>query len=198
MAKTIITLPFQAAFPKLDEAANFKGQGPLKYSVLGLIPKNATGKKFKAEIEDFIQKSIQATDWKVKIKEAAIKATLKNKESDFLIFKDGDKKNIEDYPFFENHYIINIKRNQTFGPVPCYMQDKSVIPESLLRAEIYGGCWIRASIGCYCYELPKPGASLNLIELQKVKEGEPFRKSAFDEIEVEETEMAKELVKTLA
>ena len=185
MAKTLITKPFRCAFPSLTEPKNFQGQGALKYSIIGLIPKSDKG--FKKQIEDFIVEAVEKTNWTAAQKKAVISTATKN-DGDFLIIKNGELKDLDKYPFFNGHFFINLKRGEKGGPVPCYYPDKTPVPASLVSSEIYSGCWVRANISAWCYEKPKMGVTLQLIEIQKVKDDESFRQTSFDAIEAEETE----------
>jgi len=185
--KNFITKPVRIAFPNLTEPRNYQGQGKLMYSVNALVPKSDKG--FKKLLEDYVQNEIASMDWKKTNKEIAIRQTLKNPDSDFLIFKDGDLKDLDKYPFFANHWVLNLKaygenkEGVILPPRPVYNQKNELIPPALVNTEIYGGCWVRFSLSCFCFEKPKQGATLRIHQIQKYKDDDTFVQSAFDAVE---------------
>ena len=72
-------------------------------------------------------------------------------------------------PEYHGHYFITIKIKRRPGVVDSQMQP--IINDS----DPYGGCYIRARVLPYAYEIDNSkGVTLYLQNIQKVKDGEPF------------------------
>lgn len=184
--KSYMTDFYACAFPKLSTPQSFQNAGPAKYSVQILIPKSK--KEVIKEITDWVLSQIASSALPKGKQDEAVKRALKNRDDDFFLFKDGDLKDIDKYPFYKGYYFINVKRPEKWGIPGCVYPDGSPIPEGLIDSEIYGGAIIRARIGCYAFEQPKPGATLQLLEIQKVKDGESHKPaSEFDAVMVEDS-----------
>ena len=128
-----------------------------KYNICVLIPKSDT-----ATI-DKIKKAIEAAKeaGKVKLadKNGRIPANLK------LPLRDGDEERPDD-PAFEDHYFINANS----------MRQPSIVDRSLnpimSRDEFYSGCYGRASISFYAFNVSSKGIAAGLNNLQKLEDGE--------------------------
>jgi hypothetical protein len=49
------------------------------------------------------------------------------------------------------------------------------VQEIIDRDQVYAGCYVRASVNCYCYDqLGNRGVAFGLLNLQKVRDGEAF------------------------
>lgn len=129
----------------------------LKYNICILIPKSDT-----ATI-DKIKKAIEAAKeaGKVKLadKSGRIPANLK------LPLRDGDEERSDD-PAFEDHYFINA--NSVRQPS---IVDRSLNP-IMSRDEFYSGCYGRASINFYAFNVSSKGIAAGLNNLQKLEDGE--------------------------
>lgn len=98
-------------------------------------------------------------------------------------FRDGEEKDLEKYPVFEGMTFCLAQTQYQPGLVDENLQP--IIDES----EFYAGCYARASVTAFAWEFQgKKGVSLNLINLQKMKDGEKLggRVAAEDEFEVAE------------
>lgn len=139
-----------------EPTAMNEGDTP-KYNICVLIPKSDT-----ATI-DKIKKAIEAAKeaGKVKLadKNGRIPANLK------LPLRDGDEERPDD-PAFEGHYFINANS----------MRQPSIVDRSLnpimSRDEFYSGCYGRASIGFYAFNVSSKGIAAGLNNLQKLEDGE--------------------------
>lgn len=127
-----------------------------KYSVCILIPKTDT------ETLSKIQRAIEVAkvEGKVKLadKNGKIPATIK------LPLRDGDEERSDD-PTFEGCYFINASSMRQPGVV-----DANVQP-ILDREEFYSGCYGRASINFYAYNVQSKGIAAGLNNLQKLEDG---------------------------
>lgn len=130
-----------------------------KYNICVLISKddNAT--------LDKINKAIAAA------KEAG-KAKLANKNGQLpadaalkLPLRDGDVERADD-PAFENCYFINANSNRKPSIVD---RDLNPIME---KEEFYSGCYGRASINFYAFNVSSKGIAAGLNNLQKLEDGE--------------------------
>jgi hypothetical protein len=178
---------FAIAFPKLTKAGSFEDKGTKKYSLQLLVPKsNKTAIK---EITDFATAAIDADTKKTaKEKADAKKRSLKNKDDDYFLFKDGDNKDTEKYPFFAGHYVVNVKRTESWGKPQVVYPDTTPIPDGMIDNEIYGGVVVKVKLQAYFFTAgAKSGVSLQLAAVQKVRDGESHKPEAgFDEIESED------------
>ena len=139
-----------------EPTAMNEGDTP-KYNICVLIPKSDT-----ATI-DKIKKAVEAAKevGKAKLadKNGRIPANLK------LPLRDGDEERPDD-PAFEDHYFINANS----------MRQPSIVDRSLnpimSRDEFYSGCYGRASINFYAFNVQSKGIAAGLNNLQKLEDGE--------------------------
>lgn len=95
-------------------------------------------------------------------------------------FRDGDKDR-EGKDGYEGCQFIGARATEKPGVVIGPNRDECLDP-----SEVYGGCWVRASVTAFAYEWQGThGVSFALNNIWKVKDGEPFgtRISAQDEFE---------------
>lgn len=166
----VVTGTCRISFPELFEAKPARDEdgqviegSPKKFSVLLLIPKTDT-------------KTIAA------IKAAQQAALEQGKHSKFggKIPKDWKntlhdcdaKDDLDQYPEREGHYRITVSANENYRPG---VVDQALNP-ILDPAEVYSGCYMRASLRAFPYKIPSsgPGISFGLSNIQKVKDGEPL------------------------
>lgn len=130
-----------------------------KYSICILIPKNDT------KTVESIRQAIEAAklDGKSKLadKTGKIPATIKTP------LRDGDEERGDD-PAFENCYFINA--NTTRKPA---IVDRELNP-IMQREDFYSGCYGRASINFYAFNVQSKGIAVGLNNLQKLEDGEPL------------------------
>lgn len=139
-----------------EPTAMNEGDTP-KYNICILIPKSDT-----ATI-DKIKKAIEAAKevGKAKLadKNGRISSNIK------LPLRDGDEERQDD-PTFENHFFINANSLRQPSVV-----DRSLNP-IMSRDEFYSGCYGRASINFYTYNVSSKGIAAGLNNLQKLEDGE--------------------------
>lgn len=128
-----------------------------KYNVCVLIPKSDTATIDK--IKKAIEAAKEAGKAKLADKNGRIPANLK------LPLRDGDEERPDD-PAFEGHYFINANS----------MRQPSIVDRSLnpimSRDEFYSGCYGRASINFYAFNISSKGIAAGLNNLQKLEDGE--------------------------
>ena len=84
-----------------------------------------------------------------------------------LPLRDGDEER-EDDPAYEGMYFINASTTRKPSIV-----DKDLNP-IMSQDEFYSGCYGRASINFYAYNVNSKGIAAGLNNLQKLKDGEPL------------------------
>lgn len=135
-----------------------EGQEP-KYSVCLLIPKKdkKTLDKIRRAIE--AEKKAGAEEkWKGKVP-ANLKTPL----------RDGDEERADEYPEYAGMYFLNA--NSTKKPI---LLDETK-DEILDQTELYSGCWGRANVNFYYFEVNgNRGIAVGLNALQKKKDDEPL------------------------
>ena len=128
-----------------------------KYNICVLIPKSDTATIDK--IKKAIEAAKEAGKAKLADKNGRIPANLK------LPLRDGDEERPDD-PAFESHYFINANS----------MRQPSIVDRSLnpimSRDEFYSGCYGRASINFYAFNVSSKGIAAGLNNLQKLEDGE--------------------------
>lgn len=139
-----------------EPTAMNEGDTP-KYNICVLIPKSDTATIDK--IKKAIEAAKEAGKAKLTDKNGRIPANLK------LPLRDGDEERPDD-PAFEDHYFINTNS----------MRQPSIVDRSLnpimSRDEFYSGCYGRASINFYAFNVQSKGIAAGLNNLQKLEDGE--------------------------
>lgn len=162
----VVTGVVRLSYANVWEPASINGGTP-KYSVSLIIPKSD-------------QKTIDAINAAVDaaIKDGAAKfgGKIPNKAALKLPLRDGDIEREDEA--YKDSYFVNA--NSTTAP---QIVDRSVQP-ILDRAEVYSGCYARASVNFYAFNSNgNRGIACGLGNIQKVKDGEPLggRTSAADD-----------------
>lgn len=141
-----------------EPTAMNEGDTP-KYNICILIPK--TDKK---TLEN-IQKAIDAAKLIGKAKLANKNGQIPADAALKLPLRDGDAERADD-PAFENCYFINANSNRKPSIVD---RDLNPIME---KEEFYSGCYGRASINFYAFNVSSKGIAAGLNNLQKLGDGE--------------------------
>lgn len=139
-----------------EPTAMNEGDTP-KYNICVLIPKSDTATIDK--INKAVEAAKEAGKAKLADKNGRIPANLK------LPMRDGDVERPDD-PAFEGHYFINA--NSTRQPS---IVDRALNP-IMTRDEFYSGCYGRASINFYAFNVSSKGIAAGLNNLQKLEDGE--------------------------
>ena len=139
-----------------EPTAMNEGDTP-KYNICVLIPKSDTATIDK--INKAVEAAKEAGKAKLADKNGRIPANLK------LPMRDGDVERPDD-PAFEGHYFINANS----------MRQPSIVDRALnpimTRDEFYSGCYGRASINFYAFNVSSKGIAAGLNNLQKLEDGE--------------------------
>lgn len=132
------------------------GQTP-KYNVSIIISKSDT--KTVEAIKKAIEAAKEAGKSKIADKNGKIPVNLKTP------LRDGDEERPYD-PAYENSYFINANSERKPGIV-----DRDLNP-IMSRDDFYSGCYGRASINFYAFNVNSKGIACGLNNLQKLEDGE--------------------------
>lgn len=132
------------------------GQTP-KYNVSIIISKSDT--KTVEAIKKAIEAAKEAGKSKIADKNGKIPVNLKTP------LRDGDEEHPDD-PAYENSYFINANSERKPGIV-----DRDLNP-IMSRDDFYSGCYGRASINFYAFNVNSKGIACGLNNLQKLEDGE--------------------------
>lgn len=132
------------------------GQKP-KYNVSIIISKSDT--KTVEAIKKAIEAAKEAGKSKIADKNGKIPVNLKTP------LRDGDEEHPDD-PAYENSYFINANSERKPGIV-----DRDLNP-IMSRDDFYSGCYGRASINFYAFNVNSKGIACGLNNLQKLEDGE--------------------------
>lgn len=132
------------------------GQAP-KYNVSIIISKSDT--KTVEAIKKAIEAAKEAGKSKIADKNGKIPVNLKTP------LRDGDEERPDD-PAYENSYFINANSERKPGIV-----DRDLNP-IMSRDDFYSGCYGRASINFYAFNVNSKGIACGLNNLQKLEDGE--------------------------
>lgn len=128
-----------------------------KYNICILIPKSDT--KTLEAIRNAVEAAKTAGKSKLADKNGKIPSTIK------LPLRDGDEERSDD-PAYEGMMFINA--NSTRKPT---VVDKDLNP-IMSQEEFYSGCFGRASINFYAFNVQSKGIAAGLQNLQKLEDGE--------------------------
>lgn len=128
-----------------------------KYNICILIPKSDT--KTLEAIRNAVEAAKTAGKSKIADKNGKIPSTIK------LPLRDGDEERSDD-PAYEGMMFINA--NSTRKPT---VVDKDLNP-IMSQEEFYSGCYGRASINFYAFNVQSKGIAAGLQNLQKLEDGE--------------------------
>lgn len=132
------------------------GQMP-KYNVSIIISKSDT--KTVEAIKKAIEAAKEAGKSKIADKNGKIPVNLKTP------LRDGDEERPDD-PAYENSYFVNANSERKPGIV-----DRDLNP-IMSRDDFYSGCYGRASINFYAFNVNSKGIACGLNNLQKLEDGE--------------------------
>lgn len=153
----VVTGKVRFCYANVFEPTSMNEGDTPKYNVCILIPKSDT--KTLEKINKAIEAAKQAGKAKIADKSGKIPSTLKTP------LRDGDEERGDDEAF-EGHYFINA--NSTRKPS---IVDRDLAP-IMDKEEFYSGCYGRASINFYAYNVNSKGIAAGLNNLQKLEDGE--------------------------
>lgn len=159
----VITPVFRVSFPNIFEARKNDLSGKEEYSLTAIFPKDADLTKMKAAAQEAMVKKWGADKnaWPTNIRspfrdQAERAKTINGKQ----VLPDG---------YVAGAVFMNFKSQQKPGVV-----DKNV--QVIIDAsEFYAGCYAIASVMAFAYDNKgNRGVSFGLLNIQKVKEGDPL------------------------
>lgn len=139
-----------------EPTAMNEGETP-KYNICVLIPKDDT--KTVNAIKKAIEAAKIAGKAKLADKNGKIPSTIK------VPLRDGDEERSDD-PAFENMYFVNANSQRKPTVV-----DRELNP-IMDKDEFYSGCYGRASLNFYAFNVQLKGIAVGLQNLQKLADGE--------------------------
>ena len=157
MSTKVVTGKVRFSYVNIFRSRSFSDGQDAKYSICLLIPKSdkATVRKIQAAIDEAVQEGI-SSKWNGK-KPANLKLPL----------RDGDEERAEEAPEYEGMFFLNANSTQKPGIV-----DRD-LNEILDPDEVYSGCWGRASINFYAFNVNgNRGVGVGLNNIQKLKDGD--------------------------
>ena len=162
MSTKVVTGKVRFSFCYLFEPQEALGGGDPKYSITLLIPKSDTQTVGKIKAARAEARDLDCT------RNGA--NALPPKPNHTLRDGDGEKDNGDPFgPECAGCYVIKVKSKQK--PVVVDNQGNPITDP----AEVYGGCYGRASINFYGYNTAgQKGVSASLLAVQKLCDGEPF------------------------
>lgn len=157
----VVTGKVRFSYAHVFEPTSMEEGGAQKYSVCLLIPKDD------ATTLDKIKKAIEAAKQLGKAKLANKSGQLPPDASLKLPLRDGDIERSDDENFAGCMFI-----NATSTRKPSIV-DKNLDP-IMEQEEFYSGCYGRASINFYAFNVQSKGVAAGLNNLQKLADGEPL------------------------
>ena len=187
MSTKVTTTEFRVAYPAVFRPKHNDLSGKDEYSVVALFPKGADLSKLKAAAQAAVIKKFGEDK----------KKWPKSLKSPFRDQADRAKENDKGEEVLPQGYeagaiYINMKSAQRPGVVAQDMNE--IIDES----DFYGGCWARASINAYAYDIKgNRGVAFGLNNLQKLKDDDAFGNRTkpqddFSAVETQNTESGQE------
>lgn len=151
-----VTPRFRLSFPALDVPVEMEEGKGKKYSVTMLFKKGTDLAKLKGLVRQVLTTKFGADESKWP----------KGRRSPF---RDGDedKSHLDGYP---GHTFV---KASTKGKPGVVDKDNNEIED--IAEQVYAGCYCRASIGAYWFEVKgNKGVAFSLNNVQKLAEGDPF------------------------
>lgn len=149
----MVTPKFRVAFASLFTPKDRNGKE--KYEITMLFdesPKELKAKAIEVLTEAFGAEKIEK---------------FKKREKVSIPFKDGNTKDLDNYPFFEDTVVA--PASSQFQPGLIDGKRQPILDQE----DFYNGCYARAQVSFYTWEFQgKIGVSMNLLNVQKMAEGE--------------------------
>lgn len=155
----VVTGMVRFCYANVFEPVALDDQSAPKYSVCILIPKSDTATITK--IKNAIEAAKESGKSKIADKNGRIPANIKTP------LRDGDIDRVDD-PTFADCYFINANTSRK----PAIVD--SALNPIMNKDEFYSGCYGRASINFYAYNVSSKGIAAGLNNLQKLQDGEPL------------------------
>ncbi len=165
----IITPAFRVAFPNVFKPKVWEKTNTSEYAITMIFDKEADLKPLKDALMALAKEKWPKRDFKTNPLQLPIK------KGEDILNKDG-----EPYDMFIGKTVITAKSKKRRPEVIDALKNPI-----LEEADLYAGCYARASILPYAYTMQGGGIGFGLQNIQKLREGEPFMniKSAHDDFE---------------
>ena len=155
----VVTGKVRFSYVNVFEPTAMDDNATPKYNICIIIPKSDTATVNK--INKAIEAAKQAGKAKLADKNGKIPANIK------IPLRDGDIDRTDD-PAFENSWFINANTLRRPSVV-----DRDLNP-IMQREDFYSGCYGRASLNFYAFNVQSKGIAAGLNNLQKLEDGEPL------------------------
>lgn len=155
----VVTGKVRFSYVNVFEPTAMDDNATPKYNICIIIPKSDTATVNK--INKAIEAAKQAGKAKLADKNGKIPANIK------IPLRDGDIDRADD-PAFENSWFINANTLRKPSVV-----DRDLNP-IMQREDFYSGCYGRASLNFYAFNVQSKGIAAGLNNLQKLEDGEPL------------------------
>lgn len=159
MTTKIVTGKVRFSYCNVFEPSAKSESDKEKYSICLLIPKS--DKKTVKAIQDAVEAAKQDGKSIIADKNGKIPSNIKTP------LRDGDEERSDD-PNFEGMYFLNASSLRKPSIV-----DKDLNP-IMDKSEFYSGCYGRASLNFFAYNVSSKGIAAGLNNLQKLEDGEPL------------------------
>lgn len=153
----VITGKVRFCYANVFEPVSMKDGDTPKYIISILIPKS--DKKTLDKIKKAIEAAKQAGKAKIADKNGKIPSTLK------IPLRDGDEERSDD-PAYADCYFVNASSTRKPSIVDANLD------QIINKEEFYSGCYGRASINFYAFNVQSKGIAAGLNNLQKLEDGE--------------------------
>ena len=155
----VVTGKVRFSYVNVFEPTAMDDNATPKYNICIIIPKSDTATVNK--INKAIEAAKQAGKAKLADKNGKIPANIK------IPLRDGDIDRADD-PAFENSWFINANTLRKPSVV-----DRDLNP-IMQREDFYSGCYGRASLNFYAFNVQSKGIAAGLNNLQKLEDSEPL------------------------
>ena len=157
----VVTGKVRFSYANVFEPTAMSDKDTPKYNVSILIPKSDT------ETLEKIKKAIEAAKQAGKAKLADKNGKIPADAALKMPLRDGDIERPDDEAY-AGHFFINANSSKRPSIVNKDLQ------EIISRDEFYSGCYGRASISFYAFNVNSKGIACGLNNLQKLEDGEPL------------------------
>lgn len=171
----VMSPKFRVAFPNVFVPQDGKKpDDPKRYNICMLFPKDVDLSK----LEKAATKQCHALWGKEKFEKLRKNPNFK------WPFRDGDLERDEYNGFEGNIFITASAQAHKHKPGVVNKDREDIIDQS----EIYAGCYGRATLSVYAYDIESNGVAFGLVNFQKLSDGEPLvaRQNAGDDFDDEE------------
>ena len=158
----IVIKNVRLSYPKLFEAAQFKGTGPARYEAQFMVEPDSEAHK---KIEEAIAQV--ASDRFGGKATATLKKLRASKQT--CCYVAGEMTGREEN---EGLMVLSTNRKEKDGPVAVFDADKT--PIHVDNGRVYAGCYVNASVDLWAQDGQYSGIRCTLVAVQFAKDGDAF------------------------